>query len=98
MFKTFLSDFQVLKNFDGQMRASAVIEGLANIFDMAVTRIGQCYRFDEADIFCYVESEKELYVATKGVGKGGVSCSVEHLAEEQPFWGSDCNKENLGDT
>ena len=58
VFKTFLSDFQVLKNFEAQLPTKTIIEELAKIFDLGITKINQCYRFDEADVFCYIHSDK----------------------------------------
>ena len=66
VFKTFLLDFKVLNNFDSQISSGTAIQELANIFDLGLTKIGKCYRFDEADMFCYFENDKEVYVATKG--------------------------------
>lgn len=80
------------------MPSSTVVEELANIFDLGITRMGKCYRFDEADVFCYFENDKELYVATKGRKDKEVIASRnvnEDTAESLIARLVDENKENI---
>ncbi len=36
---------------------------LCNIFGLSVTQIDKCIKFEDSDVFVYIESQSELYLA-----------------------------------
>lgn len=46
LFKTLLREFDVISTFDQQPSVGVVLEALGRLFDLSVTKVKGCYRFD----------------------------------------------------
>jgi hypothetical protein len=62
-FRSILIIADQCSDFDDDVEASEIYDLLGNYFELEITYYGSCLRFNQVDVFVYLHSDREVYLA-----------------------------------